>query len=173
MIKTNAKVKKSKKIVEQINDDIYTIEDFYREEKKELRPPVNTLSELVFKNKIKEIEKILSDTTLSIDERDMEGETHSWTPLYWAVKFRHIECVKVLLKHGATVNTVITDMDECCGTVLDLATLRGDAEIEEVLREHVDKEAINTTNSPFSPIRTKLRGKAPAFNFTFYGKAKQ
>jgi len=80
--------------------------------------------------------------------------------------------MKVLLEAGANINLVVNDCDECCGTVLDLATIRGDDEIEDILREYAEKEDINFGQS-FKAIRTKLRGKAPAFNFRYYGKAKK
>ena len=164
-------MRKSKK-QEPINEVFYRIEDLYKEESIKISPPKNSLSEIVFNNHFEKLETILKNGVSSIDDRDQIGQSTSWTPLYWAVKQRHIECVKLLLEYGATVNAVVNDMEECCGTVLDLATLRGDTEMESVLREYIERDNLATTNAPFKAIRTKLRGKAPAFNFTYYGKKK-
>lgn len=165
-------MRKAKSNQKAINDNFYKIEDYYKDDNKSYMPPKNSLSELVFNNNLDLLESALKVENRFVDERDDTGETTSWTPLYWAVKYRHVECVKLLLSYGATVNTVINDMEECSGTVLDLVTLRGDSEIEDVLREYIERDNVNTTNSPFKAIRTKLRGKAPAFNFAYYGKKK-
>lgn len=163
--------KKLNKTQEPLNDMLFTIDKLYKEDQKNVKPQKNSLAELVFKNKSEELSQKLQDNIEDLDIRDDMGETISWTPLYWAVKFRHIECVKILLEYGASINTVVTDLDECCGTVLDLAMLRGDEEIEAILREFIEKGSLSTTNSPYKAIRTKLRGKAPAFNFAYYGKS--
>lgn len=167
MVKPKKKTESSKS---PLNDMLYTVDELYREENKTIKPQKNSLAELIFKNKHKELEKKLLESLEEIHTRDESGNTISWTPLYWAVKFRHVECVKVLLKYGASINTVVTDLEECCGTVLDLAMLRDDEEMESLLRESIENSAEHTTNSPFKAIRTKLRGKAPAFNFAYYGK---
>lgn len=167
MAKVQKKINKS---VEPLNDMLFTINELYKEDKKNVKPQKNSLAELVFKNKSQELSEKLQINVQDLEVRDDAGDTISWTPLYWAVKFRHIECVKILLEYGASINTVVTDLDECCGTVLDLATLRGDEEIESILREFIEKGSLSTTNSPYKAIRTKLRGKAPAFNFAYYGK---
>jgi ankyrin repeat protein len=132
------------------------------------KPPKNSLSELVFHEKIEELEKKLKLGIIP-DGRDEHGLTASWTPLYWSVKYRKIECVKLLLSYGANINLVVNDLEECCGTVLDLATLRCDDEMEFILREFAEKEEVNL-GVTFKAIRTKLRGKAPAFHFNSYGK---
>lgn len=134
-------------------------------------PPKNSLSELIFLNKPSELEKKLK-SNVDLNQRDEEGKTFSWTPLYWGVKMGHVECVKILLNHGADINIVVNDSEECCGTVLDLATLRNDEEMEVILREYAEKEDVSLGQS-FKAIRTKLRGKAPAFNFRYYGKKKE
>lgn len=136
------------------------------------RPPQGTLSELVFLNDLKKLKKIISHQQIDINTTDLIGITHTWTPLYWSVKLRRIECMLLLLAHGADMNIVVNDSEECCGTVLDLSTLREDEEIENLLREHAEKEDVNLGQS-FKAIRTKLRGKAPAFNFRYYGKNSQ
>lgn len=150
-------------------DHFYGITKTLRE--KILKPPKNSLSELVFLEKIEELEVILKNENINLDCRDELGITASWTPLYWGVKYRKLECVKLLLSYGANMNTVINDLDECCGTVLDLATLRCDEELESLLRAFAEKEEVNLSHN-FKAIRTKLRGKAPAFNFNCYGKKK-
>jgi Ankyrin repeat len=127
-------------------------------------PPKDTLSYLVFSNNLKKLIEKLGE--LDPNTRDNTGATHSWTPLYWSVKLRKVDVIKTLLEHGADINVVVHDESECCGTVLDLVTLRGDSEIEVILREFADKEEINMGQS-FKAIRTKLRGKSPAFNFWF------
>ncbi len=133
------------------------------------RPPKNSLSNLVLENEI----EILKVKLLEIDpnERDVSGYTASWTPLYWSVKLNRVECVRLLLEGGADINMVVNDIEECCGTVLDLATLRGDDIMENLLREYAVKDEVNFGQA-FKAIRTKLRGKAPAFNFRYCGKAR-
>lgn len=136
------------------------------------RPPKNSLSELVFNGKIEELKKKLKQQNINPNLRDECGSTCSWTPLYWSVKLGKIDIARILLNHGANINLVVNDFEECCGTVLDLATLRGDDEMECLLREFAEKDDINFGQS-FKAIRTKLRGKAPAFNFRYYGKKKE
>ncbi len=133
------------------------------------RPPKGSISELIFFNDIKGLEQQIIEGSIDLNLTDSVGSTHTWTPLYWSVKLRRIECINILLENGADMNLVINDSEECCGTVLDLATLREDDEIEELLREHAEKEDVNLGQS-FKAIRTKLRGKAPAFNFRYYSK---
>lgn len=142
-----------------------------KEASSNFKPPKNSLSELVFYEKIEELQKKLK-SGMHPDCRDNNGLTASWTPLYWSVKFRKIECVRLLLKHGADINMVVNDFEECCGTVLDLATLRSDQEMEVLLREFAEKDDVNLSMK-FTAIRTKLRGKAPAFHFNTYPKKKQ
>lgn len=148
------------------------IQNFREETQINYRPPTNSLSEIVFNNNIDALEKFLLDNIEEINERDNSGSTCSWTPLYWSVKLKRIECMKMLLEAGANINLVINDCDECCGTVLDLATIRGDENVEEILRDYAEREDI-TFGQSFKAIRTKLRGKAPAFNFRYYGKNKK
>lgn len=138
------------------------------------RPPKGSISELIFLNSIEELHQLLisSDLDIDINATDSIGSTYSWTPLYWAVKLKRLECVQLLLDCGVDINTVINDCEECCGTVLDLATLRDDQEMEDLLRAYAEKEDVNLGQS-FKAIRTKLRGKAPAFNFRYYGKPKK
>ena len=147
------------------------VKNFRDELKFNYSPPKNSLSDMVFNNDFQSLEKLLLKDMADINERDNSGVTCSWTPLYWSVKLKHVECMKVLLKAGANINLVINDYDECCGTVLDLATIRSDSLTEEILREYAEKDDINFGQS-FKAIRTKLRGKAPAFNFRYYSKTK-
>lgn len=135
------------------------------------KPPKNSLSELVYTNKLQELEKRLGADNMLVDSRDEVGPTASWTPLYWSVKYRKFECTKMLLTYGADINMVVNDLEECCGTVLDLATLRCDEEMENLLRDFAEKDDINL-GVTFKAIRTKLRGKAPAFHFNGFGKKK-
>lgn len=167
----NVNNKKSK-----IDSDFYdhksNITNYIREEIiLQHRPPKNSLSELIFNNEINKLEQILTSKDIDPNTPDNCGSTHSWTPLYWAVKMRRLECMQILLNFGVDINVVIHDCDECCGTVLDLATLREDKEIENILREFAEKEDVNLGQS-YKAIRTKLRGKAPAFNFRYFGKKK-
>lgn len=148
------------------------IQNFREETQINYRPPINSLSEIVFNNNIEALEKFLLENIEEVNERDNSGSTCSWTPLYWSVKLKRLECMRMLLEAGANINLVINDCDECCGTVLDLSTIRGDDLTEEILREYAEKDDINFGQS-FKAIRTKLRGKAPAFNFRYYGKTKK
>ena len=134
-----------------------------------IKPPKNTLSELVFNENMAELQKRLESGKFHPDCRDENGLTASWTPLYWSVKFRKLECVKMLLNYGADINMVVNDLEECCGTVLDLATLRCDEEMESILRAFAEKDDVNLSLT-FKAIRTKLRGKAPAFHFNTFNK---
>lgn len=137
-------------------------------------PPENSLSKFIYENNIEQLVSVIENNFNEdfINERDNVGITSSWTPLYWSVKLRRIECMKILLEAGANINLVINDCEECCGTVLDLATIRDDNSIEDILREYAEKEDITFSQS-FKAIRTKIRGKAPAFNFKYYGKPKK
>lgn len=153
-------------------DQKHNVTNNFREDTiSECRPPQGSLSELVFLNKIKEIKLALSQEDFLSNNRDGVGSSCSWTPLYWAVKLRKYDIVELLLENGANINIVVNDCEECCGTVLDLATLRGDDEIEVLLRAYAEKEEVEFGQS-FKPVRTKLRGKAPAFNFRYYSKKK-
>lgn len=165
---------KSTSIKEKMDFDydlIHSINNKYRCDSVKFQPTKNSLSYLVYHNKLKELETKLKNG-IDPDHRDICGESCSWTPLYWSVKLRNIECTKILLKFGASINLVINDFDECCGTVLDLAILREDDEMEKLLRDFAEQEDVNLGQS-FKAIRSKLRGKAPAFNFKYYGKKKE
>lgn len=169
----NVNNSKRSKVDEEFYDHKNQITNYIREEIiLQHRPPKNSLSELIFNNDIEQLEKILTSKDIDANMPDNCGSTHSWTPLYWAVKMRRIECMQILLDFGVDINIVIHDCDECCGTVLDLATLREDKEIENLLREFAEKEDVNLGQS-YKAIRTKLRGKAPAFNFRYFGNKKK
>jgi ankyrin repeat protein len=133
------------------------------------KPPKNSIAEMIFNNDIKKLEKLLKENKVDPNSRDGEGLTSSWTPLYWSVKLGKLEFARLLLTHDASINVVVNDIEECCGTVLDLATLRGDQVMENLLREFAEKEDVNLGQS-FKALRTKLRGKSPAFNFKYYRK---
>jgi hypothetical protein len=170
----NQEYKKSKKSQlrqdEESYDSLYINKDYINAICRN-QPPKNSLSDLVYSERIDELLEKLNCEDINIDSRDEEGPTASWTPLYWSVKFRKIECAKLLLTYGADINMVVNDLDECCGTVLDLATLRCDDEMETLLRDFAEKDDINL-GVTFKAIRTKLRGKAPAFHFNGFGKKK-
>lgn len=136
------------------------------------KPNKNSLSYLIYTGNHKKLHEKISQTDIDVDARDDNGLSCSWTPLYWSVKLKRYECAEVLLQHGANINIVINDFDECCGTALDLAILRNDEKMENLLREYAEKDDINLGQA-FKAIRTKLRGKAPAFNFKYYGKKSQ
>jgi hypothetical protein len=154
-------------VVTDSSEKFSVIKKFREIENFDLKPPSNSLSEFVFNNDIEGLKSCLENKTYDLNQRDNSGLTCSWTPLYWSVKLRHVECMKLLLDFGSDVNLVVNDSEECCGTVLDLATIRDDLEIEDILREFAEKDDINFGQS-FKAIRTKLRGKAPAFNFRYY-----
>lgn len=135
------------------------------------QPPEGSLSELVYLKKIEEIEKRLLEANEDPNQRDCSGETISWTPLYWAIKSGEIEIARLLLKHGADLNMVVNDCEECFGTVLDLVAIRGDKEMEKVLKEFAEETNVVFGQS-FKAIRTRLRGKAPACSFKFNGRKK-
>lgn len=133
------------------------------------QPPLDSLSYYVVHNNIDILKEMLLSEDANPNCRDDFGITCSWTPLYWSVKIGNIEAAKTLLEYGADINLVIHDFHECCGTVLDLATLREDLVMEDILRQAADSSGVNLGQS-FKALRTKLRGKAPAFNFRHYGK---
>ena len=140
-------------------------------------PPLKSISHFVFHNDFSSLARLIENQLgtdgFDLNQRDETGETASWTPLYWSVKLNKIDFVKYLLEQGADVNIVINDYDECCGTALDLAMLRGYEVMEKILKEHMEKDSNNTAQKGFKNIRTKPRGKAPAFNFKYYGKKKR
>lgn len=169
-LKTNNYNKQNSVVTDLSNEQEYTIYDYFKSpsiSNEERIPPKNSISELVYHNKIEELKKHIKKQNKCLDNRDSVGQTASWTPLYWGVKYKRFECVELLLANGASLNIVINDLEECCGTVLDLAILRGDCQMENLLRQFVEKEEINL-NVTFKAIRTKLRGKAPSFNFNSY-----
>ena len=164
-----SKSKKSSKSTDNYDQNHNVTQQFREEIISQHRPPQGSLSELVFFNQIELLQEQLINA--EPNERDGVGSTSSWTPLYWAVKFMKYDAARILLEHGSNINTVVNDCEECCGTVLDLATLRGDDEMENLLRAFAEKDDVEFGQS-FKAIRTKLRGKAPAFNFRYYGKKK-
>lgn len=121
------------------------------------------IAKLIKENKILDLEKMLKSNTINPNQRDEDGATCSWTPLYWSVKLNKIDCVELLLNNGADVNLVVNDPFECYGTALDLATLLGHEEIEAAIRKFMNRDG--DLKSAFKAVRTKLRGNAPAFNF--------
>lgn len=164
------KTKKSSKQKSENYDQNHNVTHQFREETiSQHRPPKGSMSEMVFFNQLELLEATLLITEPNV--RDGMGATCSWTPLYWAVKFTKYEAVQLLLENGSNINTVVNDCEECCGTVLDLATIRGDDRMESLLRAFAEKDEVELGQS-FKAIRTKLRGKAPAFNFRYYGKKK-
>ncbi len=126
-------------------------------------PELNSLSYFIVHNNLNKLKSLL-DNGIDPNERDMNGVTCSWTPLYWSAKLRNLEAIKTLLEYGASLNLVVHDEDEVCGTVLDLATLRNDDELEHLLRENAKETGVDLSNS-FKAIRFKCRGKAPSFDF--------
>lgn len=164
----NKRVNKSKS-PDDFYDEKNQVTNFIRQEVLlSNTPPKNTLSFLIFENNIKELKKQIQSKVEELNTTDNEGHTFSWTPLYWAVKLRRIECVKLLLSAGVNVNVVVHDLDECCGTVMDLASIRNDLEIEQLLRNHVEKEEVNTINT-YTSLKTRPRGKAQPPSYIFYG----
>lgn len=126
-------------------------------------PEKDSLSYFIVHNNLEKLTEML-ENGIDPNERDLAGVTCSWTPLYWSSKLRNIEAIKILLEYGADINLVIHDDDEICGTVLDLASLRLDNELEELLRESARETGTSLSNS-FKAIRFKCRGKAPSFDF--------
>lgn len=126
-------------------------------------PELDSLSYFIVHNNLDKLTNMLKDG-IDPNERDMAGVTSSWTPLYWGAKLRNLDAIKILLSYGAEINLVVHDDDEICGTVLDLASLRSDLELEELLRESAKETGVSLSNS-FKAIRFKCRGKAPSFDF--------
>lgn len=126
-------------------------------------PEKDSLSYFIVHNQLEKLTEML-ENGIDPNERDLGGVTCSWTPLYWSSKLRNIEAIKILLEYGADINLVVHDDDEICGTVLDLASLRLDNELEELLRESARETGTSLSNS-FKAIRFKCRGKAPSFDF--------
>lgn len=125
----------------------------------------NSIAYYIFHNQTENLKKaILKDKNIINEIDGNASTTYTWTPLYWCVKLRRIECLKILLEFGADINIVVNDSLECCGTVLDLATLRNDAEIQKILRDHASSRDVDLSQS-FRAIRTKLRGKTQSFDF--------
>lgn len=168
-VKPKKSTSKNKKNSEDFYDEQNQVTNFIREEViLSSTPPKNSLSFFIFENNIKELQKHIEANVESVNNTDSVGHTFSWTPLYWAVKLRRVECVKLLLSVGVNVNVVVHDLDECCGTVMDLASIRNDTEIEKLLRSHVDKEEVNTIHT-YTSLKTRPRGKAQPPSYIFYG----
>lgn len=126
-------------------------------------PEEDSLSYFIVHNNLEKLKTLLIEG-FDPNERDESGVTCSWTPLYWSAKLRNLEAIKTLLEYGASLNLVVHDEDEVCGTVLDLATLRNDDELEILLRDNAKETGVDLSNS-FKAIRFKCRGKAPSFDF--------
>lgn len=122
-----------------------------------------SIASLIKDNRISDLESMLKTNTINPNQRDEGMGSCSFTPLYWSVKLNKIECVELLLNHGADATLVVNDPLECYGTALDLATLLGLDEIEEVIRKYIHKDSEN--KNAYKAIRTKLRGNAQSFNF--------
>lgn len=173
-VKTNkvskvSKVSNTRKTKDDFYDEDNQVTNFIRDEViLSNTPPKNSLSFLIFENNIKELQKHIQSNIEGLNNTDNIGNTFSWTPLYWAVKLRRVECVKLLLSAGVNVNVVVHDLDECCGTVMDLASIRNDIEIEKLLRSHVEKEEVNTIHT-YTSLKTRPRGKAQPPSYIFYG----
>jgi ankyrin repeat protein len=159
----NPNLELKSKIIKKIREEVSTLSH---------KPPKESLSYFVYHNKIDDLKSILNLNEIDPNTRDEIGSTASWTPLYWCVKMGRLDCARILLEFGAEINLVINDFEECCGTVLDLAILKNDNIMEDLLRDFAEKDDINLGQS-FKAIRTKLRGKAPAFNFRYYTKKGQ
>ena len=131
-------------------------------------PSRNSIAHLIIKNDLKNLKKKV--TKQNVNQREDKNLVSSFTPLYWAVKYKRLEAAEILLNSGANVNLVINDLEECCGTALDLACLRDDQAMEELLRKYTDKEKIDQ-NTSYRAIRSKLRGKStPGFSFRYVAK---
>ena len=126
-------------------------------------PESNSLSYFIVHNDLNSLKDKLEEG-IDPNDRDSIGVTCSWTPLYWSAKLRNLDAIKILLSYGASLNLVIHDEDEICGTVMDLATLRKDGELENILRESAQDNGVSLSNS-FKALRVKCRGKAPSFDF--------
>lgn len=119
---------------------------------------------LIKNNDINSLENFLKNNNVNLNHRDETENSCSWTPLYWSVKLNQVEIVDLLISHGADINLVVNDPFECYGTALDLATLLGHEEIENVMRKYMIQE--NEGKSAYKAIRTKLRSSnTHAFNF--------
>lgn len=120
---------------------------------------------LLENNNLEKMKELIKSKKIDLNKRDQVGDTCSWTPLYWCVKYRNLEAVELLLEEGADATMVVNDPLECYGTPLDLATILGYDDIEEIIRKHLNKDIDNKTFS-FKALRTKLRSsKTPSFNF--------
>lgn len=125
-------------------------------------PPKSSLSILIYLNDIPNIKNKIKESKDCFNITDNEGFSSSWTPLYWAVKLRRIECIKILLENGVNINTVVHDLDECCGTVLDLVSIRKDTDIENILRTYMDQDTLNQLNlTTYTSLKTRPRGGKP------------
>lgn len=119
---------------------------------------------LIKNNDLNTLENFLKNNKINPNYRDNEGDTCSWTPLYWSVKLNRVEIVQLLIDNGADINMVVNDPLECYGTALDLATLLGHEEIERFMRNYMINDTEN--KSAYKAIRTKLRSSnTHAFNF--------
>lgn len=119
---------------------------------------------LIKNNDLCALESFLKTNKFNPNQRDNAGDSCSWTPLYWSVKLNKLEIVQLLIANGADINMVINDPFECYGTALDLATLLGHEEIENLMRKHIIND--NEGKSAYKAIRTKLRSSnTHAFNF--------
>lgn len=124
-----------------------------------------SVCDLIKENKINDLKELIKNKQIDPNQRDLEGKSCSFTPLYWSVKLGSLDAVELLLSSGADPTMVVNDPLECYGTPLDLATILGYDEIEDLIRRHLNKDIESYTFS-FKAIRTKLRSKNTlSFNF--------
>lgn len=136
-------------------------------------PELGPIAKLIYENNKEAIINLINssaDIKTIINTRDSTEDSYSWTPLYWGVKFRRTEIINILLEYGADINQVVNDTMECCGTPLDLATLREDQEIIDLLQSFAKDQDIATSQN-YQNIRTKPKGKEKrSFNYDYYSK---
>lgn len=136
-------------------------------------PEVGSIGKMIFDNNKEAIMQLVKQSNNILDlinSRDNTEDSYSWTPLYWGVKLQRKEIISILLQHGADINQVVNDTTECCGTALDLATLRGDLEIIELLESFAESKDISTSLQ-YQNMRTKPKGREKrVFNYDYYSK---
>ncbi|XP_078536166.1 ankyrin repeat domain-containing protein 13B isoform X5 [Lissotriton helveticus] len=107
------------------------------------------LHHLVWRNRPLELEKELSARQVEIDLLDPRGRT----PLHLATTLGHLECARVLLKHGADVNRE----NRSGWTVLQEAVSTRDLELVRLVLRHRDFQRVLKRLAGIPILLEKLR----------------